>query len=120
MKVALAQVSPKLNRSNIDMHMQEIASCDADVIVFPELSLNGYLLQDKVYEDAFTLDELDCFVQASRNIDIVLGCALRQDHRIFNAGIYFQKVKSYMYTIRYTFQIMGCLKRRVIISRVRV
>lgn len=91
MTVSLAQVSPKLNRSNVDMHLQEIKSCDADVIVFPELSLNGYLLQDKVYEDAFTLEELDCFVQASHRIDIVLGCALRQDHRIFNAGIYFSK-----------------------------
>ena len=91
MKVALAQVSPVLNRNNVDMHLQEIKSCDADVIVFPELSLNGYLLQDKVYEDAFTLEELDCFVQASHSIDIVLGCALRQDHRIFNAGIYFSK-----------------------------
>lgn len=91
MKVALAQVSPVLNRSNVDLHLQEIKSCDADVIVFPELSLNGYLLQDKVYEDAFTLEELDCFVQASHNIDIVLGCALRQNHRIFNAGIYFSK-----------------------------
>ncbi len=91
MKVALAQVSPVLNRNNVDMHLQEIKACDADVIVFPELSLNGYLLQDKVYEDAFTLSELDCFVQASHSIDIVLGCALRQDHRIFNAGIYFSK-----------------------------
>lgn len=91
MKVALAQVSPKLNRSNVEMHLQEIKSCDADVIVFPELSLNGYLLQDKVYEDAFTLEELDCFVQASHNIDIALGCALRENHRIFNAGVYFSK-----------------------------
>jgi len=91
MRVALAQVSPKLNPSNVDMHLQEIKSCEADVIVFPELSLNGYLLQDKVYEDAFDIKDLDCFVQASHNIDIVLGCALRQDHRIFNAGIYFSK-----------------------------
>ncbi len=91
MQVALAQISPKLNRNNIELHMQEIRSCDADVIVFPELSLNGYLLQDKVYEDAFILEELDCFVQASHAIDIVLGCALRQNHRIFNAGIYFSK-----------------------------
>jgi len=93
MKVALAQVSPKLNRSNVDMHLQEIKSCDADVIVFPELSLSGYLLQDKVYEDAFNIEELDSFVQASHKIDIVLGCALREDHRIFNAGIYFSKGK---------------------------
>ncbi|HIC42961.1 MAG TPA: nitrilase [Sulfurimonas sp.] len=91
MKVALAQVSPKLNRNNVGMHLQEIKSCEADVIVFPELSLNGYMLQDKVYEDAFSLDELDCFVQASHSIDIVLGCALKQGHRIFNAGVYFSK-----------------------------
>ena len=91
MTVALAQVSPKLNRTNVEMHLQEIKSCDADVIVFPELSLSGYLLQDKVYEDAFSLEELDSFVQASHKIDIVLGCALREEHRIFNAGIYFSK-----------------------------
>lgn len=91
MKVALAQVSPKLNRSNLDLHLQEIRDCEADIIVFPELSLNGYLLQDKVYEDAFKIEELECFVQASHNIDIVLGCALRENHRIFNASVYFCK-----------------------------
>ncbi len=91
MRVSLAQISPKLSKENVELHLREIRSCDADVIVFPELSLNGYLLQDKVYEDAFTLDELDVFVQASHKIDIVLGCALRTDHRIFNVGIYFSK-----------------------------
>ena len=91
MRVALAQVSPKLNRSNVEMHLQEIKACDADVIVFPELSLSGYMLQDKVYEDAFSLEELDSFVQASHKIDIILGCALREEHRIFNTGIYFSK-----------------------------
>ncbi|MDF1879859.1 nitrilase [Sulfurimonas sp. MAG313] len=91
MKLALAQVAVKLNRSNIDLHLEEIKGCRADVIVFPELSLNGYMLQDKVYEDAFDQSELDCFVQASHNIDIVLGCALKVGHRIFNAGIYFSK-----------------------------
>jgi predicted amidohydrolase len=91
MKVALAQVAPKLNRTNVQMHIDEIKKCDASVIVFPELSLNGYLLQDKVYEDAFTLDELDCFLELSKDIDIVLGCALRKEHRIFNTAIYFSK-----------------------------
>lgn len=91
MKVSLAQISPRLNRNNIDLHLSEIKACEADVIVFPELSLNGYLLQDKVYEDAFTIDELDCFVHASHTVDIVLGCALRENHRIFNAALYFSK-----------------------------
>jgi len=91
MRVTLAQVSPKLNRTNIDMHLHEILACKSDVIVFPELSLSGYLLQDKVYEDAFEIQELDAFVQASYQIDIILGCALKEGHRIFNAGIYFSK-----------------------------
>ncbi len=91
MKVSLAQISPRLSRNNIELHLKEIKACEADVIVFPELSLNGYLLQDKVYEDAFTIEELDCFVQASHTVDIVLGCALRENHRIFNAALYFSK-----------------------------
>lgn len=91
MKVSLAQISPRLNRNNIELHLKEIEACAADVIVFPELSLNGYLLQDKVYEDAFTVEELECFVQASHAVDIVLGCALRENHRIFNAALYFSK-----------------------------
>ncbi len=91
MKVALAQISPRLNRSNVQLHLEQIQGCDADVIVFPELSLNGYLLQDKVYEDAFHLNELDAFAKASQKIDIALGCALRENHRIFNAAIYFSQ-----------------------------
>jgi predicted amidohydrolase len=91
MKVSLAQISPRLNRNNIELHLKEIEACTADVIVFPELSLNGYLLQDKVYEDAFTVEELECFMQASHAVDIVLGCALRENHRIFNAALYFSK-----------------------------
>lgn len=91
MKVSLAQISPRLNRNNIELHLKEIEACTADVIVFPELSLNGYLLQDKVYEDAFSVEELECFLQASHSIDIVLGCALRENHRIFNAALYFSK-----------------------------
>jgi predicted amidohydrolase len=91
MKVSLAQISPRLNRNNIELHLKEIEACTADVIVFPELSLNGYLLQDKVYEDAFSLDELACFLAPSQRVDIVLGCALREEHRIFNAALYFSK-----------------------------
>ena len=53
MKVTLVQNSPKLNRSNL---LEAISIVNeykelSDLIVFPELSLNGYLLQDKLYED---------------------------------------------------------------------
>jgi omega-amidase len=56
MKVALIQSSPKLNRSNLGDVLRLLRQIKAaDVVVFPELSLSGYLLQDKLYEDAWKL-----------------------------------------------------------------
>ncbi len=59
MKIALIQFAPKLNRSNLESVLKLIdANSDADVVVFPELALSGYMLQDKLFEDAWNLDEL--------------------------------------------------------------
>ena len=91
MKVALAQISPKLSKDNKTLHIEkiEIVKDKADIIVFPELSLNGYLLMDRVYEDAFGLDEFEEFKALSHDIDIVLGCALRDEYKVFNSALYF-------------------------------
>ncbi len=91
MRVALAQISPKLSKDNIKLHIQQIKSVKdkADIIIFPELSLNGYLLMDRVYEDAFDLDEFEDFKLLSYDIDIILGCALKVKYRVFNSAIYF-------------------------------
>ncbi len=95
MRVTLAQVSPKLNRSNL----LEIISIinehkkDSDLIVFPELSLNGYLLQDKLFEDAYDISELDSLKELSMEVDIIVGGAMR-DNKVFrNAALYFSKGK---------------------------
>ena len=91
MKVALAQISPKLSKDNINLHIDIINNIkdEADVIIFPELSLNGYLLMDRVYEDAFSLDEFDDFKVLSKEIDIILGCALKDEYKVFNSALYF-------------------------------
>jgi predicted amidohydrolase len=89
MKVALSQSSPRLNRSNLEEVVTTIKSSDADVIVFAELALNGYLLQDKVYEDAFTLEELEVLQEASRSRDIVVGAAIKIEGRTYNSALYF-------------------------------
>ena len=51
MKVAIAQISSVLGRvdKNLDRHLELIekaASQKADLVIFPELSLTGYSLQD--------------------------------------------------------------------------
>lgn len=91
MRVTLAQISPKLNRENLGDIIEIIDSVkhDSDLIVFPELSLSGYLLQDKLYEDAYTLEELDILGKLSQDIDIIVGVALREENIFRNAALCF-------------------------------
>ncbi len=94
MKVALAQISPKLSPENFDLHYAEIEkaiSAGAKLVVFPELSMNGYMLMDSVFEDAFSLEALKCFEEWSSEIDIVIGAATKEAHRIYNSALYFSK-----------------------------
>jgi predicted amidohydrolase len=92
MKVALIQSSPKLNRSNLTEVLAIIESLhDADVVVFPELALSGYMLQDKLYEDAWRVEELEVLANASQKCDIVIGAALWDEGYVYNSALYFSQ-----------------------------
>ena len=95
MKVTLAQTSPKLNRSNLGDILKTITSVknSSDIIVFAELSLSGYMLQDKLTEDAWCLNELDEIRELSKDIDIVVGLALKEENHFRNAALYFSDGK---------------------------
>ena len=95
MRVTLAQTAPKLNRSNLEDIIEIIKDHKdkSDLIVFPELSLNGYMLQDKLYEDAWSLDEFKELEDLSLHVDIVVGAAIR-DNKVFrNSALYFSQGK---------------------------
>lgn len=54
-KLGLAQIEPALGdvRANLDKHLamiEQAAAQDVQLLLFPELSLTGYYLQDMVYE----------------------------------------------------------------------
>jgi omega-amidase len=91
MTVTLVQNAPRLNRSNLHESLTVIAEHaeQSDVIVFAELALNGYLLQDKVYEDAWKIEELAPLAEASAECDIVIGTALKENGRTYNAACCF-------------------------------
>lgn len=93
MTITLAQTSPKLNRSNLSQIIATIQEhkAQSDLIVFPELALNGYLLQDKLYEDAWNLDELSELQELSHEVDIVVGAAMRDGDLFRNAALYFSQ-----------------------------
>ena len=91
MRVTLAQTSPKLNKTNLGDIIDIIKSVkdSSDLIVFPELSLSGYMLQDKLIEDAWRLEELKALRDLSKDIDIVVGGAFKEKDSFRNAALYF-------------------------------
>lgn len=96
--VALAQINTRLGdiQSNLEKHLAGIESArkaGASLVVFPELSLTGYQLQDltpTVARKAVADDPVfKPLVEASRKLDILLGFVESDDrHRFFNSAAY--------------------------------
>lgn len=88
MKISLFQNAPKLRKTTLAELENSLKNVETDLVVLPELSLNGYLLKDAVFEDAYELFEIEEIAQLSKDKDIVFGCALRVKHKIYNSAIY--------------------------------
>lgn len=96
--VALAQIAtrPGQPRHNLQRHLQAISQAreaGARLIVFPELSLSGYLLHHGVAEAALTLGDslLEPIVDASRDLAIIVGVPLRErGGGISNAAVLYE------------------------------
>jgi len=92
MKIAIAQISPVLGNleKNLETHLRlarKAQEQEADLIVFPELSLTGYTLKDLASELAIRTDSSEIFLElleASKNIDLVFGLV---EERTNNPGI---------------------------------
>lgn len=97
-KIGLAQIYPKLGDvpANLKKHhdyIEDAIKQDIDLLIFPELSLTGYQVQDLVPEVAIRADYTDAtfasLLDASRSIDIMFGF-VHQDvrNRFFTAAAY--------------------------------
>jgi predicted amidohydrolase len=97
-RVAIAQINPKLGDlgANLVLYEESIRAASrerADLLLFPELSLTGYMLRDTVPQVALTLDapEIKKLQQLSRLVPFVAGLVEESaDHRFFNAAVYFE------------------------------
>ena len=91
MRVALAQIKPTLSKKNLEKHIEILENLDSsnDLVIFPELSLNGYYLQDKVFEDAWQIEELSKIEQLSLKFDTVVGAVLKDRRRFYNSALYY-------------------------------
>jgi predicted amidohydrolase len=98
-KVALGQIKPSLGDvgRNLAQHhdvIERAVEAGADLVVFPELSLTGYYLQDLVPDVALDPQTSDALAQLldlsrQRKIDITVGFVeVAHDYRFFNSSAY--------------------------------
>jgi predicted amidohydrolase len=94
LRVALAQVAPDLGRldDNLARHRQLLADAragGAGLVVFPELGLTGYILQDLAAEVAMRLDDprLIGLAAATSDLSAVVSFVEESgDHRLYIAA----------------------------------
>lgn len=74
--------------SAIERHVDRICA-DADLVVLPEGTLPGYVLDDASIDDADVERALDALraIAASKRAVIVAGAAVREGGRLYNAGV---------------------------------
>jgi NAD+ synthase (glutamine-hydrolysing) len=92
LNLALAQISTKLGdlKANLEKHLslaKQARQDEVDLLVFPELSMTGYVLQDLVPSVSCRPDPEDPFfkplLKASRDIDLVVGFVDEDSRRRF-------------------------------------
>jgi NAD+ synthase (glutamine-hydrolysing) len=98
LNLSLAQIATKLGdvEANLEKHITYIKQAKnqkADLLIFPELSLTGYVLQDLVASVAHKPTEDDPvfkhLLKASRDLDLVVGFVDEDSrHRFFIASAY--------------------------------
>jgi predicted amidohydrolase len=94
-RVALAQIAPVLGQfeTNLERHHEllDVARADgADLVVFPELGLTGYQLQDLAAEIAVRIDDprLADLAAATEGLSAVVSLVEESaDHRLFIAAV---------------------------------
>jgi len=96
LRVALGQISPVLGdpRRNLTLHLEQIEAArrqQADLIVFPELSLTGYFVRDMVPEVALSPagPQVGQLIEAAGAGSLVAGLVEEAPgHRFYNAAFF--------------------------------
>lgn len=98
MRVAMAQIAPALadQKRNLALHLDCIEAAhqeQADLVVFPELSLTGYFIRDMVPDLALDrhCQEIRQLVESAGSMSLVAGLVEEStQHRFYNAAFFAQ------------------------------
>jgi predicted amidohydrolase len=94
LRIALAQIAPRLGLldENLERHVElvrDARAAEVDLVVFPELGLTGYLLQDLAADVALRLDDprLATLAAETRGLSAIVSFVEESaDHRLFIAA----------------------------------
>jgi NAD+ synthase (glutamine-hydrolysing) len=94
LSIALAQIAPRLGSLEVNLAthhrlLDEARAAGADLVVFPELGLTGYQLQDLASEVAMRLDDdrLTGLAAVTRGLSAIVSFVEESaDHRLFIAA----------------------------------
>lgn len=98
MKLFLAQMKPYLGNVNknlilMETYIKKAVNQECSIIVFPELSLSGYLLEDLVSDVAIT-EIPKLLLEWSKEISIIFGAVeLGKDYQLYNSSFYLEDGK---------------------------
>lgn len=100
MKIALCQINTIVG--NYDFNKEKILNyyskaCDqnADIVVYPELTITGYPPQDLLLENGFVADNLNILheIAAQSTIPIIIGFVRKENGKLYNSAAFCQNGK---------------------------
>lgn len=93
MKIALCQINPtvgafEINQKLILMYYKKSIEANADIVVFPELSIPGYPPQDLLWESGFVDQNLACLneIASESTLPLIIGYVRQDNGKIFNSA----------------------------------
>jgi NAD+ synthase (glutamine-hydrolysing) len=101
LNIAIAQLNLTVgdidgNLTKLSTHLGKAKNNRADLVVFPELAITGYLPEDMLFRDAFmqeTFEALQSLALLCNDIDAVVGVPVMHDGKRMNAAAHLSNGK---------------------------
>lgn len=100
MKIALCQINPTVgnfdsNKKKVLNYYSNALRLNADIVVFPELTITGYPPQDLLLENGFVDDNLIILeeIATQTTIPMIIGFVRKENGRLYNSAALCQNSK---------------------------
>jgi omega-amidase len=94
MKIGLVQISPEWENPNETIQIIEslkLEECDADLLIFPELTLTGFTMNSTKFSEELDGPSIKFFIDLSKKLKkhIIAGTIEKYEQKYYNNAIHF-------------------------------